>query len=98
MTQETGKKLMCQHFVSGSQATGLHKGACSKRATQRVIGFAMYDLVNPVVCGRHARFWNDRGFTVVPLEPAWLHRPRAWRKPRRRRSPRSVSKSKSSCW
>ncbi len=61
--------LICQHFVSGSQATGIDKGACSKRATQRVIGFAMYDLVDPVVCGRHARFWNDRGFTVIPLEP-----------------------------
>jgi len=63
-------KVTCQHFVSGSQATGIDKGACSKRATQRVIGFAMYDLIDPVVCGRHARFWNDRGFTVIPLEQA----------------------------
>jgi hypothetical protein len=58
----------CQHFESGSQATGIDKGACSKRATQRVVGFSLYDLVDPAVCGRHALFWKKRGFAVVPLE------------------------------
>jgi len=50
---------------------GIDKGACSKRATQRVLAFAMYDLVDPVVCCRHALFWKNRGFTVIPLEPGY---------------------------
>ena len=59
----------CQHFVSGSQATGIDKGACSKRATRRVLGLAMYDLVDPVMCGRHALFWARRSYNVIVLEP-----------------------------
>jgi len=60
----------CQHFVSGSQATGIDKGACSKRATRRVLDFTMYDLVNPVVCGRHGLFWERRGYNVIALDLA----------------------------
>ena len=59
----------CQHFVSGSQATGVDKGVCMKRATKRVLAFAMYDLINPVVCGRHGLFWERRGYNVIALEP-----------------------------
>ena len=62
--------MTCQHFVKGSQAHGIDKGACSKRATKRVIGFSLYDLVDPAVCGRHALSWKNRGFTVVALEEA----------------------------
>jgi hypothetical protein len=63
---------VCQHFVSGSQATGVHKGACSKRATSRVNNLVMYDLVNPAVCGHHGLFWKRRGYQVIALalEPA----------------------------
>ena len=57
----------CQHFVSCSQATGIDKGTCAKRATKRVLDFAMYDLVNPVVCGRHGLFWERRGYNVIVL-------------------------------
>jgi hypothetical protein len=59
---------ICQHFVSGSQATGVDKGACSKRATRHILGFALYDLVDPVMCGRHALFWKDRGYNVIELK------------------------------
>lgn len=60
----------CQHFVSGSQATGVDKGACSKRATRRVLGFVLYDLNNPVMCGCHGLFWERRGYNVIALDPA----------------------------
>ena len=62
--------MTCQYFVSGSQVTGVDKGACSKRATRRVLAFVMYDLVDPVMCGHHALFWQRRGYTVAALEPA----------------------------
>lgn len=61
--------LICQHFVSGSQATGVDKGVCSRRATKRVL-VAMYDVVDPVMCGQHALYWARRGFTVIRLESA----------------------------
>jgi hypothetical protein len=60
--------VTCQHFVSGSQATGVDKGACAKPATRRVLALVMYDLVDPVMCGRHGLFWERRGYRVVPLE------------------------------
>lgn len=60
----------CQHFVSGSQATGIDKGACSKRATRRVLGLTVYDLSDPVMCGRHAVFWKNRGYSVIALKGA----------------------------
>jgi hypothetical protein len=59
---------ICQHFVSGSQTTGVDKGACNRRATQRVRDFAMYDLVDPVMCGQHGLFWQRRGYDVIALE------------------------------
>ncbi len=62
--------MTCQHFVSGSQVAGVDKGACAKRATRRVVDLTMYDLSNPVMCGRHALFWKHRGYDVIMLEPA----------------------------
>jgi hypothetical protein len=60
--------VTCQHFVSGSQARGVDKGACSKPATRRVLALVMYDLVDPVMCGRHGLFWARRGYNVIDLE------------------------------